>query len=702
MSDKKPKFDRAAFKKAIAHVESSGGKNLDNPNSSAAGRYHFLYRYIKGNPALKGVSKREFINSPELQEQVMDMALDGKLKGYPNYIKKANELKASHETNLRVDEIAAITHFLGASGAKKYMSNPTEFKTPGGNNNASVKQYVARFNTGQGTQSSFDANPIRTSKSTVTNQGLMAESAMKNPINGAYPIGERNVVKNDIHSTPMNNFAQGGALTNSGCGGPGQPPCAEVNSQENEVGFIEGIKRALEKNSYDKDLIEFKGGGTHEENPLGGIPQGIGANGKLNTVEEGESKFSFDDGDYVFSERGMLDGTGFDIPSKENTLAKGGYVDPPLKNKSNAGKNEPLIRNNSIEHLNNMLNKERGYGLGNSENKVDEDISELALENGSSKYNKSKLSLESVLGRFNDKPDPKLIRKTLKQGSKGDVVSELQKKLINSGFLNDTADGIFGKKTKQAVKDYQKSRGLKVDGIAGKNTLNSINKESFKNHNEFKLQDKDNMSVGVNKFDGKNIPVKKEPISEKDPRMTRYDKEVSTITEVKNKIPIAYRQYINDTFRDDEDITMKSLGRDEYMKAVEAVEMNLKKGKMKVDYDDWRAVGATGSNVKTDGLNMQNPATSMMKFMGAGRIVKEKNGDIYLVDQYNWNDAGGKENRYKNKDMDEDGLLPLSESTGVGNSVYRLARNFKTKYGRGEGKGAKSRIFMGNIKEYNL
>ena len=41
----------------------------------------------------------------------------------------------------------------------------------------------------------------------------------------------------------------------------------------------------------------FDTGGSHAQNPLGGIPM---PNGK--SVEEGESKFKFDDGDYVFSD----------------------------------------------------------------------------------------------------------------------------------------------------------------------------------------------------------------------------------------------------------------------------------------------------------------------------------------------------------------------------------------------------------------
>lgn len=44
---------------------------------------------------------------------------------------------------------------------------------------------------------------------------------------------------------------------------------------------------------------KFLAGGTHEQNPNGGIPLG----NTMNTVEEGEIKFKFDDGDYVFSNR---------------------------------------------------------------------------------------------------------------------------------------------------------------------------------------------------------------------------------------------------------------------------------------------------------------------------------------------------------------------------------------------------------------
>lgn len=61
-----------------------------------------------------------------------------------------------------------------------------------------------------------------------------------------------------------------------------------------------------------------------------------------------------------------------------------------------------------------------------------------------------------------------------KQGSSGDVVRTIQQKLINWGYLNGKADGIFGSKTAQAVKYFQQKNGLTADGIVGPATLKAL------------------------------------------------------------------------------------------------------------------------------------------------------------------------------------------------------------------------------------
>lgn len=60
---------------------------------------------------------------------------------------------------------------------------------------------------------------------------------------------------------------------------------------------------------------------------------------------------------------------------------------------------------------------------------------------------------------------------TLKNGSKGSAVSELQTLLNKLGYNCGNVDGIFGAKTENAVRAYQAAKGLTVDGKAGEQTL---------------------------------------------------------------------------------------------------------------------------------------------------------------------------------------------------------------------------------------
>ena len=64
---------------------------------------------------------------------------------------------------------------------------------------------------------------------------------------------------------------------------------------------------------------------------------------------------------------------------------------------------------------------------------------------------------------------------TLKVGSTGTDVQTLQQKLIELGYLKGSADGVFGNKTAAAVKAYQKASKLTADGVAGSQTLSSLN-----------------------------------------------------------------------------------------------------------------------------------------------------------------------------------------------------------------------------------
>lgn len=62
----------------------------------------------------------------------------------------------------------------------------------------------------------------------------------------------------------------------------------------------------------------------------------------------------------------------------------------------------------------------------------------------------------------------------IKEGDGGSLVQMVQLALKRAGFNPYLVDGIFGGRTKSAVIDFQKSRGLTPDGIVGKNTFSAL------------------------------------------------------------------------------------------------------------------------------------------------------------------------------------------------------------------------------------
>lgn len=61
-----------------------------------------------------------------------------------------------------------------------------------------------------------------------------------------------------------------------------------------------------------------------------------------------------------------------------------------------------------------------------------------------------------------------------KYGSRGEEVKQIQSKLKAWGYYDGGVDGIYGSKTFEAVKKFQRKNGLSVDGIAGQKTLSAL------------------------------------------------------------------------------------------------------------------------------------------------------------------------------------------------------------------------------------
>ena len=77
-----------------------------------------------------------------------------------------------------------------------------------------------------------------------------------------------------------------------------------------------------------------------------------------------------------------------------------------------------------------------------------------------------------------------------KFGSSGNEVKQIQTKLKNWGYYSGDIDGVYGSRTTSAVKKFQKSNGLTVDGIAGTATLKAMgisSKSSATSNNQSNL-----------------------------------------------------------------------------------------------------------------------------------------------------------------------------------------------------------------------
>ncbi|MEH2071646.1 MAG: peptidoglycan-binding domain-containing protein [Nostoc sp.] len=62
----------------------------------------------------------------------------------------------------------------------------------------------------------------------------------------------------------------------------------------------------------------------------------------------------------------------------------------------------------------------------------------------------------------------------LRVGSTGEAVKNVQNSLKQQGFYTASVNGVFDNKTRAAVMKFQKSKGLRADGIAGRRTLAAL------------------------------------------------------------------------------------------------------------------------------------------------------------------------------------------------------------------------------------
>lgn len=80
-------------------------------------------------------------------------------------------------------------------------------------------------------------------------------------------------------------------------------------------------------------------------------------------------------------------------------------------------------------------------------------------------------ALQNIIGL-----EPLVYERLLEEGLDGEDIKALQERLKILGFLDiDECTTYFGSQTKEALRDFQNLYGIKVDGIAGAETIEAIN-----------------------------------------------------------------------------------------------------------------------------------------------------------------------------------------------------------------------------------
>ena len=136
------------------------------------------------------------------------------------------------------------------------------------------------------------------------------QNIINNPTTGEKAANWWGETFNNLAEGPIGTIKQIGHFFGSLFGDDEDDRVEELNNQIRRANrttsnsFKTAARNAIARNNRDAFmhqsdegglLNEFNTGGSHEENPLGGIPQGIASDGLPNLVEEGEVRSDFDD-----------------------------------------------------------------------------------------------------------------------------------------------------------------------------------------------------------------------------------------------------------------------------------------------------------------------------------------------------------------------------------------------------------------------
>jgi len=159
-------------------------------------------------------------------------------------------------------------------------------------------------------------------------------------------------------------------------------------------------------------------------------------------------------------------------------------------------------------------------------------------------------------------------------------------------------------------------------------------------------------------------------------------------------LPSNVRQFLYDLAGGEETFTEKDLKSSEKQALLDIVSTAKGRGSSVIEYEDYEttAKGKQYEDVGGEGdvsilSRVDNPAYSVKSLLGQAAITKDEEGNIVVVDRYNFNNAANKFNLF---DF-------VKGASSAGFNLYKQARNVATHLGSGPGKGSPVVINLGKI-----
>lgn len=274
-------------------------------------------------------------------------------------------------------------------------------------------------------------------------------------------------------------------------------------------------------------------------------------------------------------------------------------------------------------------------------------------------------------------------------------VEQIQGYLTIEGFDVGGVDGKMGPKTRRAIREFQKSKGLKADGIVGKNTISALLSEP----KEDPLADKrpkvrPNDSVAdtsdtTAKSSYKGLMINPMMLAKKASKlipshMRMFAKDLTGLDLEETKT--------EDFFNEAEKVSMLSVIKNSMDRLGD-------KSTGSVTYEDYASglADVTWNKSNVDPLSIRDAEGSVKKTLGQFTWKVDDNGDIIVTDEYDFNDAKELQEQYpSNKDKVKH-LTSLAAQVATGDlSKYGWLRKLGGLYGSQEGEGVSFEVNLGD------